>query len=144
MEDPIIVTDAREQTPLTFTRLASERGTLYSADYSIKGLEDLFGIERKSLNDCIGSLTSGRDRFERELHRLRGYQFARLLIIGTRDDIAAGNYRSKMQPKAALNSLSAFEARYVPITFAATPEEAATMVERWAYWFHREYAKRLA
>jgi ERCC4-type nuclease len=144
MEDPIVITDTREQRPLAFTHLKSEPGTLYSADYSIKGLEDLFGVERKSLNDCIGSLTSGRDRFERELHRLRGYQFARLLIIGARSDIEAGNYRSKMQPKAALNSLSAFEARYVPIIFSETPTEAALLVERWAYWFHREYSRRLA
>ena len=34
----MIVVDNREQDPLTFTRLQSMTGTLYSGDYSIQGL----------------------------------------------------------------------------------------------------------
>ena len=36
---PTIVIDSREQTPLIFTRLASEVRGLPTGDYSIKGLE---------------------------------------------------------------------------------------------------------
>jgi hypothetical protein len=39
---PVLVIDNREQTPLVFTRLRSVRGTLYSGDYGIRGLEDSF------------------------------------------------------------------------------------------------------
>ena len=47
---PVIVADSREQEPLTFTRLQSVRGTLYSGDYSVQGLESKFAVERKSLS----------------------------------------------------------------------------------------------
>ena len=37
-----------------------------------------------------------------------------------------------------LATLGAFEARYVPIVWAPTPEEAGQLIERYAYWFARE------
>ena len=87
---PVIVVDSREQTPLVFTRLQAIPGTLYAGDYSVCGLEASFAVERKSIDDlancCMGA---NRERFERELHRLRGYRFKRLLVVGTREDIAA-------------------------------------------------------
>lgn len=138
----IIIVDSREQTPLTFPEhVQTERGTLQSSDYSVKGLEHIFGVERKSIADLVGSLTSGRDRFERELHRLRGYRFKRLLIVGHRQDIVSGDYRSKASPKSILASLSAFEVRYdIPVVFA-NEKAAADLVVRWAYWFAREVKK---
>jgi ERCC4-type nuclease len=137
---PVIVVDLREQTPLTFVRLQSVRGTLYSGDYGILGLEHQFGIERKSVNDLVSCcLSSNRERFEHELHRLRGYRFKRLLVIGSREDIAAGLYHSRIAPKAVLATLSAFEVRFdLPVVFADSPESAALQVERWAFWFARE------
>lgn len=141
-DGPTIVIDSREQTPLAFERLPFEAGTLYSGDYSIRGFEDVFAVERKSINDLVGSLSTGRDRFERELHRLRGYAFSRLLVVGTRFDIESRSYRSRMNPKAVLHSINAFEARYIPIIWEPTPKQAAETVERWAFWFHREHARR--
>jgi ERCC4-type nuclease len=136
---PKIVIDSREQSPLVFTRLKAVTGTLYSGDYSIRGLEDQFAVERKSLDDlancCLGS---NRERFEHELHRLRGYQFKRLLVVGSREDIAAGRYYSKISSKSVLSTLGAFEIRYLPVVFAATPQEAAAIVERWGWYFSRE------
>ena len=119
---PVLVSDNREQEPLIFTRLKSVRGTLYSGDYSIRGLEDSFAVERKSLDDlancCLGS---NRECFEHELHRLRGYRFKRLLVIGSREDIAAGHYYSRIAPKAVLATLGAFEVSYdLPVVFAET------------------------
>lgn len=127
-DGPTIIIDSREQSPLAFERLSSEAGTLYSGDYSIRGFEDLFAVERKSIADLVGSLSSGRDRFERELHRLRGFAFSRLLVVGTRFDIESRSYRSRMHPKAVLHSLAAFEARYVPVVFEPTPKQAAEAV----------------
>ena len=136
---PTIVKDSREQTPLIFTRLASVTGTLYAGDYSVRGLEASFAVERKSIDDLAGCcMGANRDRFERELLRLRGYRFRRLLVIGSRDDIAAGRYHSKIAPKAVLATLGAFEARYLPVVFAATPQEAAALIEKWVWYFARE------
>jgi DNA excision repair protein ERCC-4 len=136
---PTIVYDRREQSPLVFTRLKAVSGTLYSGDYSLAGCEHLISIERKSVEDLVScSMGAQRERFTHELHRLRGFQFKRLLVVGTREDIAAGRYHSRIAPKAVLATLGAFEARYLPVVFAATPVEAAILVERWIWYFARE------
>jgi DNA excision repair protein ERCC-4 len=132
---PSIVIDTREQTPLVFSHLPSTRGTLQSGDYSIAGLEHDFAIERKSVPDLLGSVTRERDRFERELHRLRGFSFARVLIVGEPYEVQ----RAAKNPKAVFSSLSAFEARYrVPVIWEPSPAAAALLVERWSFFFWRE------
>lgn len=144
MTPPTIIVDTREQTPLQFTRLTSEVDTLVTADYSIRGFESQFGIERKSVADLIGSLSTERERFMREVDRLRGFDFARLLIVGSRREVEQGAYRSRMSPKAAVASLLAIEARSMPIAWAETPARAARMIEEWAVYFVRERAKPFA
>jgi ERCC4-type nuclease len=140
---PVIVVDTREQAPLKFTRLEAVERALFTGDYSILGLENNFAVERKSIDDLANSCLSGnRDRFEHELHRLRGYQFKRLLIVGTREAIVAGHYRSRIAPKSVLATLSVFEVRYdLPVVFIGTPEAAAREIERWAFYFSREVMK---
>ncbi len=139
-----LITDTRERTPLCFQHLETVPGVLQTGDYSIQGLEHLFSVERKSIADLVQSVTRERKRFERELHRLRGFHFKRLLVIGTEQEIREGKYFSKTNPKAVLHSLYAFEARYdVPVIFVPTPEQAALIVERWAYWYAREIQKNV-
>ena len=135
---PVLVVDSREQQPLVFTRLEAIRGTLTSGDYSFSGGEQVFAVERKAINDLTGCCTGERDRFERELHRLRGFQFARLLIVATPEAIRRHDYVSNISPKAVLNSLAAWEARFIPVVFAPTPADAARLVEAWAFWVARE------
>ena len=53
---------------------------LKSGDYSIDGFEDRVAVERKSLSDLYGSLGTGRDRFEREMVRLKDFEFAAVVI----------------------------------------------------------------
>lgn len=127
---PTIIIDTREQDPLPFAAYPTERGTLLTGDYSVAGCETLFGVERKTISDLVQSLTTGRDRFTRELERLRGYRFARLLIIGYPGQIDMGHYRSRASPKAIQHSLYSFEARFVPVVWARTPAEGAELVER--------------
>lgn len=136
----VIVVDNREQEPLQFINLASETGTLQSGDYSFRGAEELFAVERKSIGDLVGCCVGdNRERFFRELHRLRGFKFKRLVIVGSRKAIEAGNYRSKLNPKAVFATLSAVEVRYdVPVVFAADARDAALLIESWAFWFARE------
>ena len=64
------------------------------------------------------------------------------MIVGTRQEIETGSYRSNITPKAVLATLSAFECRYdCPVVFCPTPTAAALQVESWAYWFAREVMK---
>jgi DNA excision repair protein ERCC-4 len=72
--EPAIIVDSREQNHLIFTQFMCEQGTLMTGDYFIRGMEHLFAIERKSLADLTGCIcTCGQKRFEKELHRLRGF-----------------------------------------------------------------------
>ena len=112
-------------------------------NYSICGLEHLFAIERKSISDliscCVGE---NRKRFERELHRLRGFRFKRLVVVGTESEILKGEYRSSIKPQAILGTLRAFEIRYdIPVMFCVSPELAGRQVESWVFWFAREMVK---
>lgn len=131
-EHPVIIIDNREQTPLTFEHFPSRCGTLQSGDYSLAGHEGRFTVERKSIADLIGSLTAGRERFERECHRLRGYDSARLLIVGHPDDVPAHLSRRKTTAKAVLGSLAAFEVRYrLPVVWEPSERRAAVQIEKW-------------
>ncbi len=141
-----IVIDSREQTPLDFSKYdcTVEIGSLTTGDYSLHGLEHLIALERKSLPDLVSSLSSGRDRFEREIQRGTGMEFFAVIIEGSMEDVRAHNYRSQMKPHAVLQSVLTFQIRYgIPFIWAGTPKGAAYVV----YWtlqkFLREAEVRL-
>lgn len=139
-DKPTILIDSREQTPLDFEGLLpSKSASLYTGDYSIKGFEHDFAVERKSLGDLASSICL--KRFEKELHRLRGFKFKRLLIVGSVRDAREGKYFSKLPPKALFAKLSAFEVRYdIPIAWESNRSHAARIVARWAWFYYREAA----
>jgi DNA excision repair protein ERCC-4 len=140
---PVVVCDSREQEPLPIARLPVIRAGLATGDYSFQGGEHLLSIERKSLDDLAACCGPERDRFTRELERMRGFDFARLLVIGTEADVRAGRYRSRIEPRAVLHSLWAFEARFrLQVVFADTPEAGAALVERWVWIYAREMVQR--
>ena len=118
-----IIIDTREQTPFTFPdTITTERGTLQTGDYSLKGLglTELCAIERKSLPDLVGCCTgSNRARFKRELHRLRGYRCKAVVITADVDDVMNHGYRSRIAPSSVLGSVASWQTRYqVPFVFA--------------------------
>lgn len=81
--DPLeIVVDTREQRPWHFpAELATvRRGTLTTGDYALDG-DRSFAIERKSLDDFLGTVSSGWERFQRELDRMDEQQFPAKIII---------------------------------------------------------------
>lgn len=139
---PALIIDTREQTPLEFTHLFSLTGSLQSGDYSILGLEESFCVERKTIADLAQSLTRERARFMREMHRLRGFSNAYLLIIGTDLETSSLVARGRANIKQIQNSLIAIQARYgVHVVWVDTPKEAAVLVETWAFSAFREALK---
>lgn len=138
-----IITDTREQTPYLFTGYPVETvsGTLNAGDYSIPGFSDLVAVERKELGDLLGCLTHDRDRFTRELERLRGYDAAALVIEARLETIQAGKYRSRMKPEAAVQSIISIMGRYrLPVFFAPN----RTAGENFVFDFLRHYATHAA
>ncbi len=141
---PRLIVDTREQRPLVFRHLEAVPGTLQSGDYSIAGLEDEFAVERKSIPDLVGSVTRDRDRFTRELHRLRGFRWKYLLAVGTEMELSRLAAQGRANPAQVKHSILAFSARYnLPVVWVDNPEAAAHVVESWAYMAYRE-AKRQA
>ena len=139
---PVAIVDSREQTPLPLPGLRTVTRGLTSGDYSFIGGEHLFSVERKSLDDLLGCVTRERERFERELVRLRGYRFRRLLVIGTEEDIEEGRYTSAAAPSAVIASLATWEARFdIPVVFAANPDIAGRIVAGWILAFAREVVR---
>ncbi|MFH1738996.1 MAG: ERCC4 domain-containing protein [bacterium] len=136
-----IIQDTREQDPLSFSpRVRVEEGhldihpwkdSLPAGDYSIKGLEDEIIIERKSLGDLFGSMTQGRERFDRELRQFRRFRFAALVVESDWPTILAGTYRSKMSVESAIGTLMSYKVKYgVNVLMAHDHQTAARLVEK--------------
>lgn len=143
---PTVLIDSREQRPLRIEAFPTRTATLPTADYSILGFEGPeclgFAVERKSLDDLAGSLGRERDRFMREVERLRTYRFSAILIEGWRQDVEAHRYRSEMAPAAILESLSAIETRTpIKVAFAGDASGAARILESWVRQFARGLEK---
>ena len=139
---PVLLVDTREQRPLQFSHLPAESATLYTGDYSVRGLEEVFAVERKSLADLAGSLTRERDRFMREMHRLRGYRFPYLLAIGDDMELSRLIAQGRLKLHQVEHSLRAIQSRYgVHVERAYTEEQAARLVETWAFCAWREAMK---
>lgn len=77
-----IVIDTREQTPWAFPDylVESRRGTLPTGDYALEG-DSGFAIERKSLDDFLGTISSGWERFKREIERMKQSEFPAKIIV---------------------------------------------------------------
>ena len=135
-----IIVDSREQAPFSFNGFNCEvkSGTLSSGDYSIAGFEDIVAIERKSLPDFISCLTTGRERFMREMERLRGFQSAVIVVESPFSDLASGRYRSKLDSKIAVQSVISIMQNYrMPFFFAETRKEA----EKFVFDFLRHFCR---
>ena len=78
-----IITDTREQLNLDFSKfkdVESVRTKLDAGDYSVVGYERLISFERKSVNDLVGTLVGGHQRFLRELDRMKDYKEKYILV----------------------------------------------------------------
>ena len=132
------IIDTREQTPLVLEYspgkiLESETSTLYTGDYSLCGLQDRVAIERKSLDDLMGCVGTHRDRFEKEILRLRGYETRAIVIESTWKIIENGKYRSRIKPTQAIGSIMGWIAAGIPVTLAGNHQRAGVFVARMLY-----------
>lgn len=146
-----ILVDSREKQPLRFENYLTEVATLPVADYGIAGFSNWtnpgFVVERKSLGDLIGSLTSGRPRFWREVEKMRQFRFAAIVIEATHAEVEAGHFRSKATPQSILASLYAIQVRAgIHVLWCGDAQGAARTIESLVRQFCRgieKDAKRL-
>jgi len=126
-----IIIDSREQTPFKFSDAVKvETGTLQTGDYSLQGLEHLCAVERKSLPDFIACCGKERDRFKRELQRLKAYRCRAVIIEGTLSQIMGKQYRSAIKPASVIGSTCSWMTRYqTPFLFAENAAGGALLCE---------------
>jgi ERCC4-type nuclease len=137
----VIICDTREQTPPPFPDgVVLERRTLHEADYTTPALADVARVERKSVSDFASTITHGRDRFDREIERLRPYRWKAIVVEGDLSEV----YRASLvHPHSVLGSIASFFARHdCPTLFAANPAGAgrliAGLLRRWEERLHAE------
>ena len=138
-----IVVDSREQLPYEL-QTPTETRALPVGDYSLIGGEHLIAIERKTIDDLIGCLTSDRERFERELYRGKSLDYFCLVVEASLSDLVNGNYRSQMNPKSAIQSLLAFSVRYrLPVFFCESREYGQRVTESLLLKYARELEEKV-
>jgi len=105
-----IVIDTREQRPWHFPPEMAKtvRRTIDAGDYALLGDEQNFAIERKSMDDFTGTISSGWKRFRRELDRMKMAQFpARVIIVECdMDDIIKHRYNGKITPRFVMKRIA--------------------------------------
>ncbi len=114
-----VVIDTREQLPYMFSGCRIINKKLDAGDYSIYGWEDKISVERKSAIDfynCLINRKDGsrnRDRFERELERLKNYEFKALVIEESEQDILCPEiFNSGISKNSIYGSIVSFEIKY--------------------------------
>lgn len=138
-----IVIDSREQLAYEFPNQATKVAVLPCGDYSLEGGEHLVAIERKTIGDVIACLTTGRERFERELHRGKALEYFCLVLECSLGELVNGRYHSKMNPNSAMQSLLAFSIRYrLPVFFCENRQYGQRITESVLLKYAREAEKQ--
>jgi DNA excision repair protein ERCC-4 len=132
MTKPSILIDQRERAELRFSdAVTTERVLLETGDYSLAGFTDAVAIERKSKADLVACVGPERERFMEQMQRLAGYQVRALVVEASWEELAAGAYRSNMNPKSVTGTLLALVVdRGIPVLLVGSAREAAEAVER--------------
>ncbi len=103
-EDITAVVDTREGLPLDLL-LTSVVAKLDAADYSVRGLEHLIAVERKSLADLVGCVGRDRERFERCVKRMQGYETRVLVVECSWGAVELGQWRGQVKPSHVKGAL---------------------------------------
>lgn len=131
----VVLIDNREQQPYAFDRFTADKKfgggplvveartvCLHTGDYSLEGYEDRVAVERKSLNDLFHTLSQGRDRFERELARLNGFEVAAVVVEAEWATILTDPLRfSQLEPKTVFRSVLAWCQRFPRVHWYTVP-----------------------
>ena len=135
---PILI-DTREQRPWPFWDLppdewdvSTEHATLPTGDYSLKGLQHLILVERKTLSDFANCCGRGRQRFERELTRMRDEtRHSYVFVDNTVKAVAEGSYPGRVAPATIIGSFMSWTMKYdTHFLFTGGPAYSVRMVVR--------------
>jgi ERCC4-type nuclease len=107
-----IVVDTREKKPYKFQRfdVDIERRCLETGDYSVKGYESQFAVERKSKDDFLNSCGADHDRFREQVKRADVFEYPMAVVIeAPRDEFYRGHYFKKVHPNVIRGTVEGWE-----------------------------------
>ena len=110
-EDFRMIVDTREQKSIFEPEHWIINKALPVGDFSINGFETLITIERKS-TDLYSSLGVDRERFTKELEKMKDYKWKGLLIQATEPEIYEEHEFSGLHANSVYHSLAAIETKY--------------------------------
>ena len=113
----IIIRDSREQSPFHFDHprfdgVGVKVFGLKTGDYSIEGMENFCAVERKSMPDLLQSMSTGRERFEREMIRSIDLEAYMVVIEEPFRNLGCKEYQSHMNRKAAIQTVYSWLSKY--------------------------------
>jgi ERCC4-type nuclease len=131
--------DTREQKPIKVCNsIPVTVATLQTGDVSVTGMEQLFTVDRKSLDDFAQCITRHRDgRFARLLERMSAMDFAAFVVEASLEDVHRRRYRTQVEPSTILSTAASITIKYgVPVYFAGGAFEGHDLIVRFAraYW----------
>lgn len=140
-ENLFAIIDTREQLKYDLSPMQWVRGTLGEGDYSLVGLEHIIRIERKNFGDFLMCVGNERERFEKEISRLKAYEWRHLVIEATWEQIHAGDWpeyetrngelkKSEVTPAAAKASIWSWMAQGIPVHMAGSREAGQMFVRK--------------
>jgi|19_taG_2_1085344.scaffolds.fasta_scaffold05541_6 hypothetical protein len=142
-----IIIDTREQRPWSFPEESAKvaRGTIGIGDYALRGDQHMFAVERKSLDDFVGSISSTWDQFRVRFQKMRAANWPSMVCIVEADFVhtcfvettggieGPPHNHPRITPqfiRARIAELSYYGAG---ILFAGTPELASALCWRVLY-----------
>ena len=112
----VLIQDTREQLPLfeeVPKGLSILRSTLHFGDYSIKGFETKFGVERKQMSDLYSYVGKERARTVKKLEQLRKLDFAALIVEVSFEDLKIPySFSSRITPEMIRQFIVSVNIRY--------------------------------
>jgi len=139
----IVLIDTREKLPFQFgDDISTVRIKLEVGDYSLKGLEHLVAIERKSLDDFVNSTIHNRRRFTQNLMDLTRMDHKAIVVEASLRDVFAHRYKSKTHNQAVFGIVAAISGKWkIPVFFWENHAYAQMMVEKYLKAIWSYYAK---
>lgn len=127
----VIIYDTREPTPHPWAEhlpeFAFQRQGMETGDFHLAG-NPLLVIERKTVGDFLGSISTGRQRFNDEIRRARYLDGFHIIVEGGLAECLAS--RGQITETAILGTLAAFARRGFPVHFAGNQRCAAILAGR--------------
>ena len=138
-----IIIDTREQEPYIFDdSIIQVKQALAAGDYSLEGFENKVAVERKSLQDFIGTIIKGRKRFYKELNKLKTYDAACVVVEANYRDIICGSYRSEANPNSIIGTIATIIIDFgVPIYFCSDRQAAGRFTKEFLVKYYKSKEK---